>query len=77
MLRTFTLLTTSPNDVIAKIHHRMPVIVLAQDRERWLAGDDASDLLNPIASEHLDIRPVGTAVNKVGNEGEELWARAE
>jgi putative SOS response-associated peptidase YedK len=43
---------------------------------RWLSGGTASDLLNPIASELLDIRPVGTAVNKVGNEGEGLWGRA-
>jgi putative SOS response-associated peptidase YedK len=75
-LRTFTLLTTSPNTLVAKIHHRMPVIVLAQDQERWLAGEDAADLLNPIASKLLDIRPVGTAVNKVGNDGEELWREA-
>lgn len=73
-LRSFTLLTTSPNDLIATLHHRMPVIVLARDQARWLAGEDATDLLKPVASDHLDIRPVGTAVNKVGNEGEELWA---
>lgn len=72
-LRTFTVLTTSPNDLIAKIHHRMPVIVLAEDQARWLAGGDVSDLLNPIASDHLTFWPVSTAVNKVGNEGEELW----
>jgi putative SOS response-associated peptidase YedK len=72
-LRTFTLLTCAPNSAIAEFHHRMPVIVLAQDQTRWLAGGTASDLLNPIASDLLAIRPVGTAVNKVGNEGEELW----
>jgi putative SOS response-associated peptidase YedK len=72
-LRTFALLTTSPNSAIAEFHHRMPVIVLAHDQMRWLAGGTASDLLNPIASDLLDIRPVGTAVNKVGNEGEGLW----
>jgi putative SOS response-associated peptidase YedK len=75
-LRTFALLTTSPNDLIAKIHHRMPVIVLADNQERWLSGGDAEDLLAPIASELLDIWPVGTAVNKVGNEGEEVWRKA-
>lgn len=75
-LRTFTLLTTSPNDLIASFHHRMPVIVLGEDRERWLSGADVTDLLKPVASGLLDIRPVGTAVNKVGNEGEELWRKA-
>lgn len=72
-LRTFTLLTTSPNDLIAGFHHRMPVIVLPEDQERWLAGADTADLLKPIASKLLDVWPVGTAVNKVGNEGEDLW----
>jgi putative SOS response-associated peptidase YedK len=72
-LRSFTVLTTSPNDLIAKIHHRMPVIVLAEDRERWLSGEEVIDLLNPIASDNLTFWSVSTAVNKVGNDGEELW----
>ncbi|BCJ89803.1 DUF159 family protein [Terrihabitans soli] len=74
-LRTFTLLTCEPNSAIAEFHHRMPVIVLAEHQTGWLAGEDAAGLLKPIASKLLDIRPVGTAVNKVGNEGEELWNR--
>jgi putative SOS response-associated peptidase YedK len=72
-MRTFTILTTSPNEMIAEWHDRMPVIVLPEDQERWLSGDDVTDLLKPLPAEYLDIWPVSTAVNKVGNEGEELW----
>src|SRR4051812_15786822 len=35
-LETFTILTTSPNELVANIHNRMPVIVAPQDFDRWL-----------------------------------------
>lgn len=74
-VRTFTVLTTGPNDLIAPYHDRMPVIVPAEDQERWLGGEDAADLLRALPSEELEMWPVSTAVNKVGTEGAELWGR--
>ncbi|MGQ4273578.1 SOS response-associated peptidase [Terrihabitans sp. B22-R8] len=73
--RTFTVLTTEPNSLIAPFHDRMPVIVPIEDQERWLAGDDATDLLCPLPAELLEIWAVSVAVNKVGVEGVELWGR--
>mgnify|MGYP003334465081 CR=1 FL=1 len=35
----YTLLTTTPNDSVAKFHDRMPFIVRAEDYRDWLAGD--------------------------------------
>ncbi len=74
-MRTFTVLTTDPNELIAPLHDRMPVIVPPEDQERWLAGEDVTDLLKPLPAERLEMWPVSTAVNKVGNEGAELWER--
>jgi len=39
--RTFTIITTVPNDLVAPIHDRMPVIVQSSDAEEWLfRGND-------------------------------------
>ena len=51
----------------------MPVIVAENDRDRWLGGEDVSDLLGPYPADGMEIWPVSTAVNKAGTEGEELW----
>jgi putative SOS response-associated peptidase YedK len=38
----FTVITTTPNEVVAELHDRMPVIVKPRDYEHWLA--DVPDL---------------------------------
>jgi putative SOS response-associated peptidase YedK len=68
-VRTFTILTTAPNELIAPFHDRMPVIVPEADWERWLAGEDATDLLGPFPAARMRMWPVSTAVNKVGGRG--------
>ncbi|MEM1264280.1 MAG: SOS response-associated peptidase [Pseudomonadota bacterium] len=37
-VETFTLLTREPNDTLAQLHHRMPVIVTAAEADAWLLG---------------------------------------
>jgi putative SOS response-associated peptidase YedK len=39
-LTTFTILTTTPNELMAPIHDRMPVIVAPRNYERWLDTDE-------------------------------------
>jgi putative SOS response-associated peptidase YedK len=55
MLRTFTIITTTPNDLSAPIHDRMPVILTREGEARWLDGatsaDDLQALLVPYAAE--------------------------
>jgi putative SOS response-associated peptidase YedK len=71
-LETFTILTTSPNELVANIHNRMPVIVAPGDFDRWLdpkidaAG--VSDLLRPYPAEEMDAGPVGLGVNNPKND---------
>jgi putative SOS response-associated peptidase YedK len=38
-LRTFAIITTDANELVAQIHDRMPVILAPGDYARWLAGD--------------------------------------
>src|ERR1700734_3540219 len=37
-LETFTIITTDPNELVAPLHDRMPVIIEPKDYERWLAS---------------------------------------
>jgi putative SOS response-associated peptidase YedK len=81
-LLTYTILTTDPNGVMEPIHDRMPVIVAAQDYQRWLEpGDPAKppvDLLRPYPAEEMRAWKVGPAVGNVKNDSpelcQELWA---
>jgi len=43
-LRTYTILTTDPNELMEPIHNRMPVILHRKDYERWLAPTDPAHL---------------------------------
>ena len=61
--RSFTSITTSPNDLIAQVHDRMPVIIPGEQADDWLfQGNDPSavvPLLKPVPSDYL----VATAVS--------------
>lgn len=72
VIRSFTIITTSPNERVAPIHDRMPIIVPASDRESWLSADarepsELASLLTPYAGE-LEILEVSTMVNSPANE---------
>jgi len=60
---TFTILTTSPNELMANIHNRMPVIIDRSDYGAWLEKGDAK-LLKPAPTEAMEAYPVSTKVNK-------------
>ena len=45
----FCIITTEPNELIGKIHSRMPAIIPAKDTQKWLGGDtSALRLLKPL-----------------------------
>jgi putative SOS response-associated peptidase YedK len=70
------ILTTTPNELMAGIHDRMPVILPPAAWDLWL--DPAAQprelrgLLAPYPAEGLDAHPVGTAVGNIRNDGPEL-----
>jgi putative SOS response-associated peptidase YedK len=74
---SFTILTTRPNALMARLHDRQPVILPAAAIDAWFDPErrDAaslSDLLEPNDPAELEALPIGTAVNRPGNEGPEL-----
>jgi putative SOS response-associated peptidase YedK len=77
VVRTFTIVTTSPNDQLADLHDRMPVILPDDAWAPWLAagGADAAGLLGlfePSDDIELVIHPVGRGVNDVRQDGPAL-----
>ncbi len=76
-LTSCALITTSANEIMAPIHHRMPVILGPQDWETWLQTSEAEtghlkDLLVPAPEGLLRAHAVSTKVNYVANQGPEL-----
>jgi putative SOS response-associated peptidase YedK len=67
-LRSCTIITTAPNELIAVIHNRMPAILRPQDREEWLepsatAPAALEHMLQPYPAEMMRAFPVSTLVN--------------
>ena len=80
-LRTVSLITTQPNELMAPIHDRMPVIIAPQDYARWLdaANHDTENLLSyvrPYPAERMAARPVSMRVNAPENDDPALLEEA-
>ena len=77
-LYTCSIVTTDPNDLVARVHDRMPVILDPGDWDAWLAdatpAHELRSLLRPAPAEGMDVYAVSPAVNNVRNEGPELLA---
>lgn len=76
-LWTCTVLTTTAEDDVGRIHDRMPLMVPPERWAEWLdpeANDPAAatEMLVPAAPGALDAWPVQKLVNKVSNNGPEL-----
>jgi putative SOS response-associated peptidase YedK len=76
VVRTFTIITSGPNDQMVDIHNRMPVVVPEELWPMWLDPlADRSELraiLEPNDDMSLLIRPVSRLVNDVRNDGPAL-----
>lgn len=75
-VHSFTIITTDPNDLMASIHNRMPVILPPAHEKHWLSADlktdDAIGLLVPYNAAHMEAYPVSTLVNSPANNSHEL-----
>jgi putative SOS response-associated peptidase YedK len=79
-LYTCTLVTTTPNKVVAPVHDRMPAILLSREAEAaWLnpdlSAEDAVAMCGPLEASRMSSAPANPKLNKVGKgmaEGPEL-----
>ena len=64
-LTTCAIVTTSANKAMARIHHRIPVILSQQDWSLWLgeSGKGAALLMKSAPEDALSFHRVGTEVN--------------
>ena len=67
-LQSCTIITTEPNELMAKVHNRMPVILEPDDYNDWLdprqrTPESLGPLLKPFDPEKMTAYPVSTMVN--------------
>ncbi len=68
-IRTFAIITTDSNELVAEIHDGMPVILAPTDYARWLGeGLDPRDLMRPFPADLMRMWPISTRVNKPEND---------
>jgi putative SOS response-associated peptidase YedK len=87
-IRSFAIITTTPNELCAELHDRMPVVLQPETWPQWL-GEEPADapqlkaLLAPYPSEGMVAWPVSPRVGNVKNNDPSLiepiagagWAR--
>ena len=72
-IRSATIITTEPNELMATIHNRMPVILPPNAYAQWLdqsprGPSDLQDLLRPYPTNEMQAYPVSTLVNSPAND---------
>jgi putative SOS response-associated peptidase YedK len=72
MIETCSIITTTPNALLADVHDRMPVILPLENYDLWLdpgfkGTDDLREMLRPYEPSLMKRYPVSTRVNLVKN----------
>ncbi len=75
-LQSYSIITTTPNELTATVHDRMPVILEPKDYNRWLDREDGErppvDLLRPFPAEEMVAKEAHKDVGNVKNNHPEL-----
>ena len=71
---TYCVLTTEPNELVAKVHNRMPVILTRETMPRWIGDqplppEELKDLFRPLEASRMASRPVSRYMSNSRNEG--------
>ena len=74
-LYSFSILTCNPNDTVARVHNRMPVVLPAQAESEWLYSGSQS-LMRPYGGPMESWR-VPRLVNDAENDGPELLSKLD
>jgi putative SOS response-associated peptidase YedK len=73
---SFTIITTTPNKLMEKVHNRMPVVLKREDEERWLSANEDTarlqHLLVPYPASDMAAYTVSTSVNSPKNNSPEI-----
>jgi putative SOS response-associated peptidase YedK len=74
-IESCTILTTDPNELAARFHDRMPMILHEADYDAWMQCEEIP--LVPLEADRMTAKPVSTFVNSVKNQGAECVALRE
>jgi len=68
-LRTFTIITAEPNELVKSIHDRMPVILAKNAEQDWLTVEStrAQEFLHAYPASEMKSYPISTLVNSPKN----------
>jgi putative SOS response-associated peptidase YedK len=74
---TFAILTTGPNELMSKIHDRMPVILDDNEAKAWLQRGNimperVAELTRPHPAEDMEMTPISSLVNLPNNDVPEI-----
>jgi len=75
IIQSFSIITTSPNETVATIHDRMPVILPTEDEQKWLGKTSETellDLLKPYPAGKMTTYPISKLVNSTKNDSPEI-----
>ncbi|WP_245817872.1 SOS response-associated peptidase [Granulicella rosea] len=72
-LQSFSIVTTEANELMQRVHTRMPVILHSRDYDRWLSREVTEqlplDLLRPYEAEDMEMTAANPLVGNVRNNG--------
>ena len=74
-LRTCTIITSDPNELVAQVHTRMPVILAEEHHAKWLGeieDGDLKELLKAYPAEEMKMWPISQRVNSAKNDDPSL-----
>ncbi len=74
---TFSILTTQPNEMMAPLHDRMPVILEPEAEKRWLTATSAPELLEllkPYPAAAMDAYAISKKVNYPANDTPDIFS---
>jgi putative SOS response-associated peptidase YedK len=76
-IKSCTIITTTPNELMGAIHDRMPVILHPRDYAKWLnpapqTPENLQPLIKPFPADTMTAYPVSTLVNKATNDSPEM-----
>jgi SOS response associated peptidase (SRAP) len=61
------IITGEPNELVAQIHTRIPVILPPETHKQWLSGEFGKEILRPFPAEEMTARPISKRINKPEN----------
>ncbi len=74
---TFAILTTAPNEVVERVHNRMPVILPEELHEAWLSPEGEAPEIPGFPADRMEAEAISRRVNSPRNDDPSVLAPAE